>query len=498
MICYHHTDMDGKAAGHVVHICSHLGSNALPSSFIPTNYEDKFDKHTEKDDVYIVDISISEATYQSFLSLCKTAKSVTWIDHHQTSIDVIENHKDELQHISNLTYFVSTCASGAALTYAYMNIPDKDELLEIRKINENEYYSIAAIMTNNIITITAAKVNKDDPTDSTWKTFDISLPLYLTLIDDYDCWKKTNASSELFILGCGLYDTRLVIKNDLSEKCTFNSFWDAIVNEKVVNSLIKYGSTIRKYLKAKYTEESSMMFTWEFEGIKFLCKNSTGNSWNFDDVDKAKGYKAYILFEYDGKNRLWLYSVYSDDKSDFDCSKFCEMFGGGGHFHASGFSSKELIFFKDANILMKRKKVLFLNGTSEESGGWREEFINACKKFDSPIIKELSIFDSTTIDWNKEFKNSREMRMRTSKINLFLITPNGDNTYHLCEAIDNSHYTDNVFLAVYDKFGKFTAEELKVFSNIGELIRNNGCRYSTYIDKRADMNNLIADLISNC
>ena len=78
MICYHHTDMDGKAAGHVVHICSHLGSNALPSSFIPTNYENKFDKHTEKDDVYIVDISISEATYQSFLSLCKTARSVTW------------------------------------------------------------------------------------------------------------------------------------------------------------------------------------------------------------------------------------------------------------------------------------------------------------------------------------------------------------------------------------------------------------------------------------
>ena len=250
-------------------------------------------------------------------------------------------------------------------------------------------------------------------------------------------------------------------------------------------------------------KEVSMMFTWEFEGTRFLCKNSTGNSWNFDDTDKSNSYSAYILFEYDGKNGLWLYSVYSDDNSDFDCSKFCELFGGGGHFHASGFSSKELIFFsKSIEYAKKKKNIIYLNGTVEEDGGWREKFIDAWKKFDSPITKDIIPFNPLSVGWQitpEEYvKSAKKEKMLSSKINLFLITPNGYSTYNLCEAIEYSHYSDNVFLAVYDKFGKFTAEELKVLSNIGELIRNNGCRYSTYIGKRADMNNLIADLISNC
>ena len=143
MICYHHNDMDGKAAGYCVHKFKPAMIEDNPQSYYQCTYEDIMNKHTDKDDVFIVDISISDATYPMLLEVCKTARTVTWIDHHATSIDIVKKHKDELQNISNLTYFISNCACGAALTYAFFQIPPK-ELLEIRKTTEDEEYNIDA------------------------------------------------------------------------------------------------------------------------------------------------------------------------------------------------------------------------------------------------------------------------------------------------------------------------------------------------------------------
>ena len=105
LICYHHTDMDGKSAGWLVHSHKPQGIEDHPKSYIMTDYVDKFDKHTAKDDVFLVDVSISDTSYEDFINLCNTARTVTWIDHHQTSLEIIEKHRDELQKISNLLCF---------------------------------------------------------------------------------------------------------------------------------------------------------------------------------------------------------------------------------------------------------------------------------------------------------------------------------------------------------------------------------------------------------
>ena len=36
---------------------------------------------------------------------------------------------------------------------------------------------------------------------------------------------------------------------------------------------------------------------------------------------------------------------YSDEKSKFNCERFCKQFGGGGHVHASGFSIDKPVMF---------------------------------------------------------------------------------------------------------------------------------------------------------
>ena len=72
MIVYHHNDMDGKTAGWLVHTMKPAAIEDHPSDYIMMDYNSKFDKHTAKDDVFVVDFSISHSTYDQLIELCKT------------------------------------------------------------------------------------------------------------------------------------------------------------------------------------------------------------------------------------------------------------------------------------------------------------------------------------------------------------------------------------------------------------------------------------------
>ena len=332
MICYHHDDLDGMSAGYCVHKFKPSYIEDSPSSFIKCDYNTKFDRHTSNDDVFIVDISISEGTYPMLLETCKTAKSVVWIDHHATSKDVIHRHFKELQSIENLIYFVSTEASGAALTYSYFKISEKDINL-IKERDPKQTYSIAAsYKKGGIIEITIFA-------NLYCNIFDIMLPTWLYFVDDYDCWKKQEERSNFFSLASTARSNNLVIEDE-NGNLVFNDFYDKAVAN--IDRIVEEGRIIMRYINSRYYDEYPDTFEWTYDGTTFLCKNATGNSWNF--LSGINKYDATILFNYSGKSGKWEYSVYSSDKSEFNCKEFCEKFGGGGHPHASGFSSTTLIF----------------------------------------------------------------------------------------------------------------------------------------------------------
>lgn len=491
MICYHHNDLDGKAAGYLVHKLKPSGIEDSPESYFMTGYEDIMDKHTAKDDVFIVDISISEKTYPMLLNVCKTARTVTWIDHHATSEAIVAHHKDELQKIKNLTYFISKCACGAALTYAYFHI-DRNELLQIRKTSEDEVYDIDAVYDAGNIKIVTSKVNKNDPTDALWFEYKITLPTWLYHVDDYDCWKKMNPDTDNFALGTDSTNTSVTVYNPTLGRRVFNKFWGELDNN--AGSVIKYitdGRVISRYIHSRYHRELRKTFEWKYENTTFVCKNATGNSWNFEDL--IEQYPAVILFSYDGKSGLWQYSIYSSSKSDFNCEAFAKKFGGGGHLHASGFSTKMLIF-TNPQTREEKDDVIFLGGTCNDSD-WREEFISIFNKTDC----KTKLFNPVVKDWTPECKKKEDEVKSKARMNLFVITPEMTGTYSIAEAVECAHYNGSkVFFAIVNRNGAFNAGNVKSFDAIGDIITSHGGVYKNYTNYEYDksIEALVNDVIA--
>lgn len=500
MIVYHHNDMDGKSAGYLVHRMKPRTIPDSPYSYVMMTYEDEFNKHSLKDDVFIVDLSISEKTYPNLLEVCRTARSVTWIDHHESSVELIKNHKDELQSIKNLTYFVSKEACGAALTYTYFRIP-RDDLKKIRQIGPDEEYSISAKYSvkhkpyiDAIIHVTISKFNKKNPSDAVWFDYNIHLPKWLFYVDDFDCWKMTSEETEYFKFGCETQDSALVKYNKKEDIKYYNTkFWSQFDRDDptgvICQHFLTVGKAVSDFEHSENFRNLRHTFVWEYEGTRFICLNTTKkSSMTFEHL--MKKYSSAIAFSYTGSTGSWSYSVYADaETSDFNCQKFAERFGGGGHIGAAGFVTKKLIFTDPAfNKNTDVKPVIFLGGTVDDP--WREEFIqcwkNLLKEDRYKELKKIELFNPIVEDWDAEAQKKEEEVKATAMMNLFVITPNMKGFFSIAECTESSHRTDcmTVF-AMYDKHKEFTSRDSHSFDATGNLIQKNGGYYVTAVGENS-------------
>ena len=490
MKVFHHDDMDGKSAAWLVHTMKPSSIEDHPKDYIMMDYNSKFDKHTIKDDVFVVDYSISHSTYDQFIELCKSARTVTWIDHHASSLDVVEKHKDELQAIKNLTYFVSKCACGAALVYSFFML-NKDKLSNIRNTREDEEYEITARYHDpfpiGYMSVAASKTNKKDKTDTTWFDVEFILPSWLAFVDDYDCWKKIDPKSNMFILGTEAMDTSIYYTDPDSDQLVFNNeVWNVITDQGFTPEIVEIGHKVQSYIKMRYDRELTSTFVYNVDGVDFICKNGSGNSWEFCDLlDK---YGQAILFNYDGKSGKWQYSVYASENSKVSAKEFAEKYGGGGHPKAAGFSSKELIFISKHK---PKTNQIFLGGTVRSN--WREKFIDLWKKNDDKKTKKYKLFNPIVENWTKECIAKENEVKENAILNFFLITTEHVGPYSFVEAVEASHY-GKVFLAIYSEFGEIDNSTMKSYEAIGDIIKKNGGKFEIYIgyDK---MNDIVEDLI---
>lgn len=310
MICYHHNDLDGRCAAAVV---AYYFNNYDLNNYIESDYSGlKTELCPRNEDVYIVDYSFTEKTLPELLDVCDKAESVVWIDHHDSSIDLLNDHR-ELRDIPNLNVYVSKEQSGCYLTYQYF-----------------------------------------------YDAFPSGVPLFIQLISDYDNWNHKNPGCVEFVKGMGIediYPTSDLYKSLLSD-------WDEyleVVAEGDVNPLPQFENiTIEDvnnedflldvyviwqqgYVITKYQEQqnqillNNMSFESYLDNIKCLCINARGNSLVFDH--RILDYPICVLFYFDGE--YYNYSVYSV-KDDISCKEIAEAHGGGGHKGAAGFRSKEL------------------------------------------------------------------------------------------------------------------------------------------------------------
>ena len=246
--------------------------------------------------------------------------------------------------LPNLCKFLSNNGSGALLTYAFTqaitliydlaNEYDENAFDNIRK-----YYSDGTVLFNF-----DDKCFHVDFTNTTGEMADFSsIPKWLDYVDDYDRWQKRYVpNTDNLVLGIETANTGFATKID--EEIVFNDdFWKKFMTNECIDNYISIGTYIKAYMDSRHRKELRNCFEYTLDdGTTILCKNGYGNSWNF--MDEIKKYPAVCLFSFDGKNGIWYHSVYSDAESDFDCAKFCQQFGGGGHKHAAGFMNKKAIF----------------------------------------------------------------------------------------------------------------------------------------------------------
>lgn len=345
---FYHNDLDGKSAAWCVHtFLRNIGVLDKPNQYQRHGYADEWKlNNIDKDtNVFIVDLSFTKDTVGFLIEICTRARNVFWIDHHQSSLDLVQTDtfKSSFQP-HNLCKFLSNNGSGALLTYAFTqaitliydlaNECDENAFDNIRK-----YYSDGTVLFNF-----DDKCFHVDFTNTTGEMADFSsIPKWLDYVDDYDRWQKRYVpDTDNLVLGIETANTGFATKID--EEIVFNDdFWKRFMTNGCIDNYISIGTYIKAYMDSRHRKELRNCFEYTLDdGTIILCKNGYGNSWNF--MDEIKKYPAVCLFSFDGKNGIWYHSVYSDAESDFDCAKFCQQFGGGGHKHAAGFQNKKAVF----------------------------------------------------------------------------------------------------------------------------------------------------------
>jgi oligoribonuclease NrnB/cAMP/cGMP phosphodiesterase (DHH superfamily) len=323
MICLYHNDMDGRCAAALVRA---YRKNDPDDLYVEMNYDHPdypfaLMPPDESTQVVIVDFSI---TPESMARLLESGAQVTWIDHHKTALD--KYPKDlvipGLRHVG---------FSGAILTWVYLFSRKRCE----------------------------AGILRFD--DEAMKALCREAPLFIQLVDDWDCWKFR-------------YDTATrEFQMSMGGKLLSNSTWDSFIREELteipetydfdaaISRLENHGiwsftpreySSSLRYALAQGRATLSYRIEWStayckrygfearlpgFPDVRIYAMNlGQANSEYFHDV--PEGIQARCLFSFNGKR--WFYSIYSDQ---IDVTPIAKSFGGGGHAGASGFDTETLV-----------------------------------------------------------------------------------------------------------------------------------------------------------
>lgn len=248
MICFYHNDLDGHCSGAIVRMYEQKYNQVDDGIFIESDYSGlDISQVSEGETVYIVDYSFTERTLRYLYELLNKGCEIIWIDHHQSSLDLIQKHPE----LDDLYGIRSNEASGAALTYMYLYDVSSEEL-----------------------------------------------PYFVMLVSDYDTWKHEYADSDTFKLGMD------AIKNDVNDP-----IWDILLeDDDAVYDIIRDGETIQKYIDNDNEQYlNSYGFEAYIDGIKVYAVNKSSNSWIFGD--KINEYDAVVAFVFDGSE--YKYSIFS-------------------------------------------------------------------------------------------------------------------------------------------------------------------------------------------
>ena len=317
----HHCDSDGYGAAAILTYV--LGRNEV--DFIEANYDTPLRnliKNTNYHYFYFVDYSISTKENAEFIKKLDDQVGVTWIDHHKSSIDMIE----KMPELSNIYGYRVIGISGTGLTWIYAL---SHLALDTEGIKDYELKAVAARMEQVSDTYTA--ISKDMGNVFLRKMI---CPKTLHLINRWDIWDVDDRIID-FHYGLDINGPDDLLSIFKSEEIDYQTQAKAIDD----------GAKICRYIKKEDKEncdKNGFELTINYEGEKYRCFALNTNHYSsLAFGDRMNEYDICMPFSYNGK--CWRYSMYTIRK-DIDCSIIAKSLGGGGgHPQAAGFSTSDLI-----------------------------------------------------------------------------------------------------------------------------------------------------------
>jgi hypothetical protein len=287
-----------------------------------------------------------ENYFQKLYDLTAKGRYLTIIDHHKTALKFIEEFENENK----------TAIPGLrSIDYAACELA----WLYIKACGESIKLGNAGFISHK------SRINSVD--EEMQRAALLHMPLVLKFAGMYDTFRKDNKWPLVLAFQYGLrtvvpdllnLDENPDINHLLSETLTK----DGEISKDLVNELMTKGNGILDYLKGRNSKIMSQyghILDTEFlsalsgEPQKIKCKchwvtDYLNNSSVFSDNPCM--YKdpdlVYMIISPDLFAGTYKVTLYSIDTSEIDVSKIAEVMGGGGHFHAAGFTATSAFTYK--------------------------------------------------------------------------------------------------------------------------------------------------------
>lgn len=299
VVIYHRADFDGE-------FCREIARKFLPEATLigwdygdPTPGKEVIDGTEE---LYILDLSVPDLMNHPRL---------VWIDHHKSAIE---------KYAAGIPGYRIDGVAACRLAWQYFT-------------NECGPHNPHCHPCDYRLPEKQAYVDRN-----------VTEPLAVRLVGEYDIWDKRDPDAELFQhglrsreLGENMWDLLLVNQN---------THEDGVVDAGTitVRALLEAGESIQY---AKERENARIItnagFDVELAGLKFLaCNHARFNSHLFTAGLKPY-HDALLGFCFDGKR--WKVSLYhAPGREQHDLSVIAVSYGGGGHRGACGFTVEKLPF----------------------------------------------------------------------------------------------------------------------------------------------------------
>lgn len=345
-IFYHKADNDGRASAAIIYGEYGVTSMMTEADFIPYDYNRPFElpEIVPDETWFFVDIALNPETFGIIKECLIRGCKVIHIDHHRNQ-EYMETKMDaeDLAYMEKVTKFYDISESATLLCWIYVNMPES-----WRKEPMKHTYEFGPGYSHVIL---------DDMTDRL-----IRIPYGFRLVNDQDVAHKEFKETPEFTAGLidfangpkeyHLPQIKKIIEKFDGDISPMSNIWGKIQNDdmRLMTAIVTNGQIVLAEEEKEIAKlrESAKEITLSLDGEDYkLIAIETDKHGARIAGDLFEKYDGYCRYNFDEEIQKWSYSFYSRENGKFvPCHLMSREINpsGGGHLHAGGCVSENLVF----------------------------------------------------------------------------------------------------------------------------------------------------------